>query len=296
MPPLAQQFVIVKVLNYIDSRIHRLIQAKECLVQLLEEEKRTIVHRAVTRGLNAGVSTAVSDVEWLAEVPKHWMIRKISQCFDLIGSGTTPASGVRRYYEGADIPWLVTGDLCDKEIYATTRSVSASAFEDYSALKMYPPGSVVVAMYGATIGKTGLLRIPACVNQACCVLVRPRFFSPEYAALLLSGLRLHLVRLGVGGGQPNISQMLIRQFRVPIPPSEEQYAILTRVEGATSKLDSAIDMARRQTLLLREYRTRLISDVATGKLDVREAAANLPDDPDADDPAFEERLEEVAAG
>jgi type I restriction enzyme, S subunit len=293
IPSSAEQSAIVRFLDHVDSRIQGFIAAKERLVELLEEEKRVIVHQAVTRGLDPDARRVPSDVEWLGEVPEHWEVRKISQAFGLIGSGTTPASGNRKYYEGATVPWLVTGDLRDAEIHATSRKVSERALDEHSALKMYPPGSVVVAMYGATIGRAGLLRISACANQACCVLTRPRGLSPEYALLLFSGLRPHLVRLGVGGGQPNINQELIRQFRIPIPPGDEQQTILADAGRATVKLDSTIDVSRRQVDLLREYRTRLISDVVTGKLDVRQAAEKLPDEPGAEDPALEERLEGV---
>lgn len=290
--PPAEQSTIVRYLDYIDRRIRRYIRTKQKLIKLLEEQKQAIIHQAVTRGLDPNVKLKPSGVEWLGDVPEHWDTMKVSRIFRVIGSGTTPSTGNQAYYKEGKVPWVITGDLKNRELNGTSRNVTETALQNYSTLKMYPSGSIVVAMYGATIGKVGLLRIEACVNQACCILAKSPFLIPEYALHMFIGLRDEIIRLGVGGGQPNISQQIIRQLRLPVPPIEEQKFILDLLHEGTLRLDQTIDRAHREISLLREYRTRLLADVVTGKLDVREAAANLPEELNETEVLDEELVED----
>lgn len=110
-----------------------------------------------------------SGVEWLGEVPAHWEVWKLPHAFRLIGSGTTPKSDNLAYYENGSIAWLNTGDLNDGELFDCEKRITELAMKDHSSLKLYRAGAMVIAMYGATIGKLAMLRFPATVNQACCV-------------------------------------------------------------------------------------------------------------------------------
>ncbi len=269
VPPPDEQAQIVRFIRHLDQRVNRLIKTKRRLIELLNEQKQAIIHRAVTRGLDPTVPLKPSGIDWLGDVPEHWTIRKVSRTFRTTGSGTTPSTGNRTYYDEGEIPWVITGDLKNCELHTTSKFVTPHALQDCSALKMFPAGSVIVAMYGATIGKVGLLRIPACVNQACCVLANSPFMSPEYAAQLFIAFRDDIVRLGVGGGQPNISQDIIKQLRLSVPPLQEQDDILKVVGESTHGFDQAISKASSEIDFIREYRTRLVADVVTGQLDVR---------------------------
>jgi restriction endonuclease S subunit len=125
-------------------------------------------------------------------------------------------------------------------------------------------------MYGATIGKTGVLKISACTNQACSVLADP--LPDTNAAFVQAVVRVakpHLLQQAYGGGQPNINSMMVRSLRVPFPQRAEQDKILEYVDAATNPIVSAVARAEREIDLIREYRTRLISDVVTGNVDVR---------------------------
>jgi len=153
LPPLPEQSAIVRFLDHADRRIRRYIRAKQKLIKLLEEQKQAIIHRAVTRGLDPNVRLKPSGVPWLGDVPEHWEVRKLRSLFRRHGSGTTPAGDA---YYGGGIPWIMTGDLTDTVVSETKRSVTKQALMDVSALRLYPAGSLAVAMYGATIGKTGV--------------------------------------------------------------------------------------------------------------------------------------------
>jgi type I restriction enzyme S subunit len=274
LPPLPEQVAIVRFLDYVDRRIRRYIRAKQKLIKLLEEQKQAIIHRAVTRGLDPNVRLKPSGVEWLGDVPEHWEVRKLGSLFQRRGSGTTPSGD---HYYGGEIPWVMTGDLNDGLVNTTKRTVTNAAVQELSALQVYQRGALIVAMYGATIGKTGVLLMEACTNQACCVLAEPsESVSVGFLQAVVKVAKPHLIEQSYGGGQPNINAEIVRSLRVPVPPRSEQEEILRAI--AEHSGDSAMIRAAREIELIREYRTRLIADVVTGKLDVREAAMRLPDE------------------
>lgn len=275
-PPLAEQYAIVRFVTWANGRLERAMLAKRKVIALLNEQKQAIIHRAVTRGLNRDVPLKPSGVPWLGDIPQHWQVRKLRTLFRLHGSGTTPSG---EHYYGGLTNWVMSGDLNDAVVYSTKRSVREEALQTYSTLQLYPPGSLVVAMYGATIGKTGILGAPACTNQACCVLAHPGDNAKvQFVQFVVQTAKSHLLRESYGGGQPNINAQVVRSLRIGLPPVDEQVQILRSIEDSTSKFADAISRLRREIALLREYGTRLVADVVTGKLDVREAADKLPDD------------------
>jgi len=274
LPPLPEQAAIVSFIDHADRRISRFIRTKLKLIKLLEEQKQAIIHRAVTRGLDPNVRLKPSGVEWLGDVPEHWEVRKLRSLFKLHGSGTTPLGDD---YYGGDVSWVMTGDLQDRVLSRTKRTVTDKALNEVSALRLYPAGSLLVAMYGATIGKTGILSMDACTNQACCVLAEPREDgNVVYFQAVVNIARPELVRQSYGGGQPNINADVVRSLRIPVPPKAEQDIIVEQLKVKGTFLDEAVAQTQREISLIREYRTRLIADVVTGKLDVREAADRLP--------------------
>jgi type I restriction enzyme S subunit len=276
LPPPADQAAIVRFVNWANDRLQRAIRSKRKVIALLNEQKQAIIHRAVTRGLDSNVARKPSGVPWVGDVPQHWQVRKLGTLFRLHGSGTTP-SGEHLY--GGLTNWVMSGDLNDAVVCSTKRSVREEALQTYSTLKLYPPGSLVVAMYGATIGKTGILGAPACTNQACCVLAYPSDNAKvQFVQFVVQTAKSHLLREAYGGGQPNINAQVVRSLRIGLPPVDEQVQILRSIEDSTSKVVDTISRLDREIALLREYGTRLVADVVTGKLDVREAAAKLPDD------------------
>ncbi|ATY86003.1 hypothetical protein CVV65_14595 [Kyrpidia spormannii] len=282
LPPLPEQTAIVRFLEWAERKIRRVIRARQRRINLLEEYKQALIHQAVTGQIDVRTGQPYpaykdSGVEWLGKVPAHWELRKLRALFTKAGSGTTP-SGEEFY--GSDIPWVVTGDLNDSVLTNTTRAVNARALETFSALRLYPKDSLIVAMYGATIGKTAILGIEACTNQACCVLAEPRRgVLVRFIQSAVIAAKGYLVRQGYGGGQPNINSEIVHSLRIPVPPYREQTAIAEYLDAQSAKIDAAISAARREIELLHEYLERLIVDVVTGKVDVREVAARLPEEP-----------------
>ena len=202
-----------------------------------------------------------SGVEWIGKIPKEWINNKISREFEIIGSGSTPLSSNLEYYNG-DINWLLTGDLTDGYIYQTSKKITQKALKDYSTLNIYPEESLIIAMYGATIGKTGLTKIKTTTNQACCVLANPKNLNIKFAHYWFIANKNEIVNLGRGGGQPNISQDLIKSLKFSNPLKSEQDNIVKFLfDSIISKKEALIEK-------LEEAKKSLISEVVTGKVKV----------------------------
>lgn len=203
---------------------------------------------------------------WLSSIPSMWTLQRISWLFGLMGSGTTPSTGDESYFDG-EIPWVNTGDLNDSVIDAIPKSVTDQAIRDHSALKVYPEGTLLIALYGATIGKLGILPESAVTNQACFAMARPKNVEPRFLLYWLLGNREHIVAMSYGGGQPNISGELIRSLRVALPSLSEQRAIASFLDSETIRIDALIERKERLIALLEEKRQAVISHAVTRGLD-----------------------------
>lgn len=205
---------------------------------------------------------------WIDEMPSHWSKKRISYLFDVLGSGTTPNTSERRFYDAGNIPWVNTGDLNDDIVTITEKCVNETAIKEHSALKIYPDGTLLIALYGATIGKLGLLSVASTVNQACFAMGAPKIdVAPRYVLYWLLGNREHIVSMAYGGGQPNISGELIRSLRITVPPVAEQRAIAAFLDRETARIDALIARKQRLIELLEEKRQAVISQAVTKGFD-----------------------------
>lgn len=265
VPPLLEQDSIATYLDKKCSEIDKVISAQQKRIALLQELKQSVITHAVTKGLNPDVEMKDSGVEWIGEVPEHWDVMKTSLAFLGIGSGTTPSTSKKEFYDEENGKyWLQTGDLNDGTITDTSKKVTEFAVKACN-LKFYPKASVVIAMYGATIGKVGILGIETATNQACCVLPRAKNMASKYAFYEFLACKPALLVSAIGGGQPNISQDTIKKQKITVPPLAEQQSIATYLDKKCASIDSSISKAQHQVDLLQEYKQSLITEVVTGK-------------------------------
>ena len=278
LPPLAEQRAIARYLDYVDGRIERYIRAKERLIGLLEEQKRAVINQAVTRGLDPDVPLKPSGVEWLGDVPAHWEVVSVKRVARSVQTGTTPSTNVPEYFYEGTIPWHGPSSFgIDLRVRPASRTISHKAIHDRAA-RVFNAGSVMIVSIGATIGKVGMIVEPSCCNQQITAITFGDAVVPAFGAYQFKRLEPMIKGIAPSTTLPILNQSQIAYLPLVVAPRDEQIAINAEIERVSGKIDSAVNGATRQIELMKEYRTRLISDVVTGKLDVREAAANLPEE------------------
>ncbi len=290
LPPRNEQVAIIRFLGYIDRRIQRHTRAKQKLIKLLDQQKQAIIHRAVTRGLDHNVRLKPSGVEWQREVPEHWEPWQIGH-FAHVGNGSTPSRGNSAYWNGGSYPWLNSSCANLDSVQYADQFVTDTALRECH-LPIVPAGSVLVAItgQGKTRGKATVLRIEATINQHVAFITpRAALCSADYLQAALSGAYRQLRAMSEDSGSTKgaLTCADLSHFKIALPPLAEQAALLASIRAATSTLHGAVKQTEREVFLLREYHTRLIADVVTGKVDVREAAASLPEEADQAE-AFED--------
>lgn len=275
VPPKEEQDQIVRYLDWQNSRLNKLINAKKKEIALLEEQKQALISQAVTKGLDPHAPLKDSGIDWIGQIPEHWQINKMNRLFNLIGSGTTPSSGSIDFYNNGNIPWLNSGDLYgDKPVIKkTAKHITELALNSFSTLKLYNADSIAIAMYGASVGNISIVPFEFCCNQACCVFSKPiKNLSLKYVYYNVIAGKKDLIEQAKGGGQPNINQDILRQFRLPFPPLHEQEHIVDYLTDQCAIIDDLIANINKTISFLQEYRTRLVADVVTGQIDVRNIA------------------------
>ena len=295
VPPLPEQAAIVRFLDHADRRIRRYIRAKQKLIALLEEQKQAIIHQAVTGQIDVRTGRPYpaykpSGVEWLGRVPEHWQILRLKNVAH-VQTGLT----LGKDYRGTRTtsrPYLRVANVQAGRLDLThVKSIDVPLNEaDRTTLLT---GDVLMTE-GGDIDKLGRGcvwrdEISKCLHQNHIFAVRCKhgLLSPEFLVGLMASQHGRVYFELTAKQTTNLASTnssTLRAFPMPLPVLEEQVAILNVLSEETNAMDHAMGQAEREIDLMREYRTRLIADVVTGKLDVRKAAAGLPEiDPLADE-------------
>lgn len=285
MPSETEQTAIAAYLDERTAYLDRLIAKQQALSEKLSEKRTALITEEVCGRLHINMrddhrnnpngcrdtelTPALRDsgIQWLGEIPEHWEVWKITHLVEFIGSGTTPKSDNPAYYDGETL-WVTTSELRENYISDTKQKVSQEAIKDFSTLKIYPKNSVAIAMYGATIGRLGILEKEATFNQACCVFVPSEKLHYKFLFYWLWHRRPILISLSNGGGQPNLSQDDLKKIKIAIPSYKEQTAIATYLDKETAKIDRLQAKIAESVARLQEYRAALITQVVTGKVQV----------------------------
>lgn len=266
VPSLLRQRETADSLDVATARIDALLTKVTLLNDLLDERLRSTA-LSLFHGGDIGDYGDVSSPGVSQEI-ETWIPHKIAW-HKQTASGATPKSGNHDYYvDGDGVPWVTTSELRERTIDDTAKHLSSAAFRDYPALKVFPVGTVLIAMYGATIGRVGALGIPAATNQACCAIYGGEELHQRYVYWWLWANTDYLLSMAKGSGQPNISQEVIRSVRIPAPSVEKQEQIVSRIEGAASEVASLRSKATQLRELLSERRMAIVTSAIAGDVEV----------------------------
>ena len=269
----------MRYLDYVDRLISRYVSAKRKLIGLLEEERLAIINRAVTRGLDPTSRLRYSRVEWLGNVPKHWEVtalhHKYSQCLGkMLDSKRIRGDHLLPYLRNVDVKWdrINVDDL-------PAMDIPPAEYDRYTVRS----GDLLVCE-GGEVGRSAIWsgELVNCGFQKALHRLRPkRSDVPRFMYYVLrAAFNAQVFSDGHVSTIPHLTGDKLRAHRFPFPPHPEQTAIVDYLDNVSASIDAAMTRTRRQIELVQEYRTRLIADVVTGKLDVRATAAQLPDEDD----------------
>ena len=277
IPSLSEQVAIVRYLDHVDSCVRRYISAKERMIELLAEQKQAIINQAVTRGLDPNIRLKPSGVEWLGDVPAHWERCRLR---NVVSQVTTGSRGWSSYASDTGPLFIRVANLNRGSLQLRFDDVVRLNLPNTSeiARTRIRAGDLLVSVT-AYIGSVGIAPEgfeEAYVSQhvARCQ-PRPGLSSQWLGYVLLSTVGQTHGQISLyGGTKDGLSLADVKNYQILLPPRAEQTAIFKYLDKATADIDATIGRARRQIELMQDYRTRLIADVVTGKLDVRGAVAD----------------------
>jgi len=240
LPPLPEQKRIVDLISSVDSYIEALQHQRESA----KRSRNAVLHELLTAGGDDWVETSLGEIaDW--------------------GSGGTPKADNAEYYGGA-IPWCVIGDLTEGKVWETEKTISQLGLTNSSA-KIIDPGSVLLAMYGASIGRTGISAIPMATNQAIAFAkCKEKSILPEYLLLYLQTQKSKFIEMGHGAAQPNISQTIIKSWQISLPPIAQQMKFV-EIVAPFSKLIESTDLLINES---KKFRFSLLSDLLSGSHEI----------------------------
>ena len=277
VPPLDEQAAIARYLDDADQRIRAYVNAKERLIALLEEERQAIIHQAVTKGLDPNVRLKPSGVEWLGDVPEHWAVLTLGQIADSFRTGPFGSMLHQSDYVEGGIPVINPVHMRGGEIVEDpSRTVSAAVADRLSSYRL-GLHDLVFSRRGE-LGRCALVRGREtswlCGTGSIRVRIVYGYMEPEFLiqALQARWVGEYLSLVSVGATMANLNTAILKGVPVPVPPIQEQRDLLAFIGQRRRSVDEVIAHTRRQIELMDEYRTRLIADVVTGKIDVHEPA------------------------
>ncbi|MBI2783095.1 MAG: restriction endonuclease subunit S [Gammaproteobacteria bacterium] len=292
LPPPDEQAAIVRFLDWANGRLERAIRAKRKVIALLGEQKQAIIHRAVTgkdevrmmKDENGNSSFILqpsslprkpSGIPWLGDIPQHWEVRRMKS-LSLVkrGASPRPIADMRYFDESGEYAWVRIKDVTASNRYLETTTERLSELGKSRSVPL-EPGAIFLSIAGS-VGKPIISKIKCCIHDG--FVYFPQFRgNAEFLLYVFSSGRVY-DGLGKLGTQLNLNTETVGSIRVPLPEVAEQEHIVAFLNRELSTFEVAISRLNREIELLREYRTRLVADVVTGKLDVRAAAARLPDE------------------
>lgn len=273
LPPLDEQRCIAKYLDAKAEQIDTLIAKKQRLIDLLQEQRTAVINRAVTQGLDPDAPMQDSGVGWMGNIPKHWDVPRTKYVAEM-QSGHTPSRQHPEYWEDCTIPWFTLSDVWqlrdERTLYVTeTKEMVSELGIANSSARVLPEGTVILSRT-ASVGFSGIMGRDMATTQDFVNWVCGEDIRPKYLLYVFRAMKYEFKRLTMGSTHQTIYMPDALQFKTPLPPLHEQDEIVEYVDSVTKEIDKVVDKESRILERLQELRTSLISEVVTGKIDVRD--------------------------
>lgn len=270
IPSKEEQSAIARFLDYKLAKINRFIQKKKQLIKLLNEQKSAIINQAVTKGLDPNAKMKDSGIEWLGEIPEHWEVKKLKYVAK-VKTGKTPKieSSLVDFFENGTVDWFTPGDFGNEGILSdSNRKIKELAIND-SQISLFPEKTVFMVGIGGTIGKIGICFDESSCNQQINALIFNNLIEPLYAYYFLKTQKHQIDLLADFTTLPILNQSKTKDIIFVYPKKDEQHQIVSYIEQETAIINTTISKIEKELALTEEYKTALIAEAVTGKIDVR---------------------------
>ncbi len=275
LPPAQEQNRISHHLDKKTSQIDSLINKIEKKIELLKEQRTSLINQYVTKGLDPNVEMKDSGIEWIGEIPKHWKLSRIKYLALIISKGTTPSTIGEDLVETGDVRFLKSENIVDGNVTKYPEFFITNETDEVIKRSRLKPNDVLVVIAGAMVGKTAILDSsigPANTNQAVSFI---RLLDSSKSTLIYRWMSSEYVKRtvqtnSVVSAQPNLSMESLGNFYIPVPPVDEWNEIHEFLSEKNNKIELLENLELKKILYLKEYRQSLISSVVTGKVRVTE--------------------------
>ena len=261
LPSIAEQKHILSFLDHETAKIDSLITKQEKLIELLKEKRQAVISHAVTKGLNPDVVMKDSGVEWLGQVPEHWVVTRAK----FVANVFIPQRNKPELNDSEGFAWVTMDDMKNKYIQNVNRYVTKNS-AILAGSKVLEKGAVIASCVG-NFGVTSINKIDVIINQQLQAFI-PKNIKAEYLQNLVSISKNYFELIGTAATLVYVNQEGFQNLPVLLPPHDEQVAICLQIENYENKYDQLINLGLQQIKILQERRTALISSAVTGKINV----------------------------
>jgi type I restriction enzyme S subunit len=268
IPSIEEQTTIANFLDYKLAKIDRFIRKKKQLIKLLNEQKGAIINQAVTQGLDPNVKMKPSGIEWMGDIPEHWEVKKLKYVAEVLRGKFTPRPrNDPKYYDG-NYPFIQTGNITSTGKYIETYTQTLNDLgRDVS--KEFPVNTVVMSV-AANIADVAILNFRACFPDSVIGFYPFNEMDTDFLFYQLKNLRSEFYKIAIKSTQYNLNVDRVKNVFVFIPPIQEQTYIVSYIETETAIINKTISTIEKEITLVQEYKTALIAEAVTGKIDVRD--------------------------
>jgi len=272
-PPIDEQ---TQIANYLDHKTHQLdnlISKKEKLITLLKEERTAIINQAVTKGIDSNVPMKDSGVEWLGEIPEHWGCKKIGHVSKVIRGASPRPAGDPLLFNGDYLPWITVKEVTNaigKFIIGTESFLTELGAKQTRILE---PETLILSNSGATLGVPRITLIKGGINDGSVAFLNLDVERDYLYYFFVTHTDIYREE-AAGYGQPNLNTEIVKSTKTPFPPKREQIDIVSFIENENARFNKVLEVSKKEIEILKEYKTALISEVVTGKVDVRDEIIN----------------------